>query len=106
MVAVSTVIGYGILLVVHTAIAAITTRFFRIRLSSQWGAALYAAILVPMLLVASTMLLSGPFGIGTAAADRTTALIVVIGIPLTLGVTIDLLWMPHPDEVELPDTTS
>jgi len=104
MVAVSTVIGYGILLVVHTAMAAIVTRFFRIRLTTNWGAALYAAVLIPMLLVASTMLLSGPFGIGTAA-DRTTALIVVIAIPLTLGITIDLLWMPHPDDVELPDTT-
>ncbi|MFC7209391.1 hypothetical protein ACFQL3_02575 [Natronoarchaeum sp. GCM10025321] len=105
MVAVSTVIGYGILLTVHTAIAAIATRFFRIRLTTRWGAALYAALLIPLLLVVSTMLLSGPFGIGTAAGDRTTALVVVIGIPLTLGIAIDLLWMPHPDEVELPDTT-
>jgi len=29
----------------------------------------------------------------------------VIAIPLALGITIDLLWMPHPDDVELPDTT-
>ncbi len=104
MVSLSTVIGYGLLIVIHTAIAAIATRFFRIRLDTQWGIALYVAVLVPTLLVVSTLILSGPFQIGTAAADRTTALIVVIAIPLTLGVTIDFLWMPDPDEVELPDT--
>jgi len=29
---------------------------------------------------------------------------VVVAIPLVLGVTIDYVWMPAPDEVELPDT--
>lgn len=104
MVSASTVIGYGLLLVLHTAITAVATRFFRIRLQTQWGVALYVAVLIPIVLVVSTLFLSGILQIGTAATDRTTALVVVIAIPMTLGVTIDFLWMPDPDEVELPDT--
>jgi len=33
-----------------------------------------------------------------------TALFVMILVPLALGITIDYVWMPAPDEVDLPET--
>jgi hypothetical protein len=31
---------------------------------------------------------------------------VTIAIPLAVGMTFDYVWMPSPDEVELPQSTS
>lgn len=97
----------GLLFVValHTVIAAVVTRFFRIRLETVWGSAVYAVVFVPMLLVASTLVLTGGLGIGAAVGSKTTAVLLVVAIPLTLGFAIDLLWMPDPETVELPDRT-
>lgn len=103
MAALSAAVGYAILVGVHTVIAAVTTRFFRIRMETHWGSALYTVVFVPMVLIASTLLLSGPLGIGTAAGTRTTAVMIVIVVPMILGYAIDFFWMPAPEEVELPD---
>jgi hypothetical protein len=105
MASLSAVVGFLILFSVHTLIAAVVTRFFRIRMKTTWGSAVYALIFVPMLLLATTLILSGPLSIGSAAFDRTTALVLVVAMPLTLGFAIDLLWMPDPETVELPDKT-
>ncbi len=102
---VSLVAGIGLLvmIVAHTVIAAVATRFFRIRLESRWGPVVYTLLLVPVALVASTLFLSGPLGIGADLGSTGMALMLMVVAPLALGYTIDVFWMPHPDEVELPE---
>lgn len=104
MVSVLGLLGLAVILAVHTAIAAVLTRLLRVRLSSQWGPVVYAVLLIPVVLVISTLVLSGVLGLGTNLGDARTALFLLVAVPLALGVTIDYVWMPAPDEVELPDT--
>ena len=104
MVSVLGLLGLAVILVVHTAIAAVLTRLLRVRLSSQWGPVVYAVLLIPVVLVVSTLVLSGVLGLGSNLGDARTALFLLVAVPLALGVTIDYVWMPAPDEVELPDT--
>ena len=103
---VSPVSAIGLLLIVgaHTLFAAVATRFFRIRLETQWGAIIYSLFLIPIVLLASTLVLSGVLGLGGNLGSRELVFTVVIGLPLALGYTIDVFWMPHPDEVDIPDT--
>lgn len=89
----------------HTLFAAVATRFFRVRLDTQWGAAAYALFLIPVLLGISTLVLSGPLGLGSDLGSRELVVTLVIALPLALGYAIDVFWMPHPEEVELPETT-
>jgi hypothetical protein len=94
----------GAVLAVHTLIAAVMTRYFRIRLHTRWGSVLYTLLLVPLALVVTTLLFSGVLGIGVNLGTPTTVLAVLVGMPLALGVTIDVLYVPAPEEYELPDT--
>ena len=103
MVSLAAVVGLMAMISVHTLVAAVATRFFRIRLKSTWGPAVYTLFLVPLGLVASTLLLSGPLGIGADLGSPGMALMLLVVAPLALGYTIDVFWMPHPDEVELPE---
>ncbi|MFC4987126.1 hypothetical protein [Saliphagus infecundisoli] len=96
-------IGLLVMMAAHTVIAAVATRFFRIRLESTWGPAVYTVLLVPVALVASTLFLSGTLGIGADLGSTGMALMLMVVAPLALGYTIDVFWMPHPDEVELPE---
>ena len=84
---------FGAVLVAHTLIAAVATRFFRIRMETQWGSVLYA------------LLFAGVLGIGVDLGSSATVVGVMIGLPVALGFTVDVLYMPRPDEYELPDTT-
>ncbi len=104
MVSVVGAAGLAVVVVVHTLLTAVATRYVRLRLRTRWGRALYAGTLVPVLLVVSTLVLTGALGLG-ASLGRRSALLAVLVVPLTLGYAIDLFWMPAPDEVELPDTT-
>lgn len=94
----------GAVLVVHTLIAAVATRYLRIRMNTRWGAALYTILLVPLVLVVTTLL----FGqlpllpLGNAA----TVVAVMVGMPLVLGYTIDVLYVPAPEEYDLPETAN
>jgi hypothetical protein len=38
--------------------------------------------------------------------ERRMALIIYIALPLGLGAAVDVFWMPPPDEVDLPDSTT
>jgi hypothetical protein len=96
---------FGVVLAVHTLIAAVMVRFFRIRLKTRWGAAVYAAALIPVVLLATTLVFTGVFGIGVDLGSPAAVLGVMIGMPLTLGATIDVLYVPSPEEYELPETT-
>ena len=104
MVSVLAIIGLLVVVAVHTVVAALLTRFFRVRLSTRWGPVLYALTLIPLVLIGSTLVLSGLFKLGPNLGGPVTALFVMVFVPLALGITIDYVWMPAPDEVELPET--
>ncbi|WP_312909124.1 hypothetical protein [Natronosalvus caseinilyticus] len=97
-------IGLLVIVGVHTLFAAVSTRFFRIRLETDWGTLVYVALVIPVVLFVSLLVLSGPLGLGPNLGSAVTAFVVAIALPIVLGYTIDVFWMPHPEEVELPDT--
>ena len=88
----------------NTLIAAVMTRFFRIKLRTRWGTAVYTALLVPVALLVTTMVV---FSVGVGVDLGTPGAVVglLIGAPMGLGITIDVLYVPAPDEYELPETT-
>lgn len=105
MVSPITAAGVGIFVVLHTAIAAVGARFFRVTLASRWGSVVYTALLVPLVYVATTLVL-GTIGLGAGAFDDTGSLIVVTwAFPFFLGWSIDLFWMPPPEAYDLPEYT-
>lgn len=97
------VIGLLVILGAHTVIAAIATRLLRVRLATRWGAAVYIVMIVPVLLVISTFIISGVFMIGPNIGDPGTAVFLTVFVPFAIGVTIDYIWMPAPDDVALPE---
>ncbi|WP_049894057.1 hypothetical protein [Halogranum rubrum] len=105
MVSVISLVLLGVVLVIHTLIAAVMTRFFRIRLKTQWGSVIYALLLIPLVLGVTTLVFFGVLGISGGLTLGTPSLLgLAIGMPLALGFTIDVLYIPSPDEYELPET--
>ncbi|MBP1921111.1 putative membrane protein [Halorubrum alkaliphilum] len=94
------------LLAFHTLVAGVVTRFFRLRLSTSWGWVVYTVVLTPILLLVSTLLFAGFFGLGTGVNLRSPAVVValLVVLPAVLGAAIDYLYVEPPDEYELPDT--
>lgn len=97
---------FGVVLVGHTLLAAVTTRFFRIRMRTRWGWAIYTALVTPFVLFVSTLIATGPLSIGPSLGDPALALAVMIAVPVALGVTLDLLYVPPPEEYDLPEPDS
>lgn len=87
----------------HTFLAAIAVRLFRERLTTRWTPIVFALAIVPLLLIASTLIVSGWLGLGPDLGTPTAALFVLVGVPLGLGLAVDYLWMPPPEDVELPE---
>lgn len=102
MVSVADVVGLLVILGVNTTIAALATRFFRVRLNTNWGSALYTILLLPLPLVAVVMILGG-IGLGPNLGTTNAVLGITIVLPMTLGITFDFFWMPAPDDVDVPD---
>jgi hypothetical protein len=103
----ATIFGFLLIIVANTVIAAVAIRFFRLRLSTLWGAVVYTALFVPLIYLVTTILLSGFIGFGGGGVrDRGTALILVWVVPFSLAVSLDVFWMPAPEEVDLPDQAS
>jgi uncharacterized RDD family membrane protein YckC len=102
MVSVIDAVGLVGLLAVNTALAAVFTRLFRVRLSTRWGGLLYSLFLMPLVLVVVTLLVGQ--AIGPDLGDGATVLGVTVVVPATLGIAVDYFWMPSPEEVEVPDT--
>jgi len=100
MVTVVGVVGLAILIGINTLIAAVGTRFFRIALVSRVGTIIYIGFFVPMVLLFTTLFLSGFLGLGFDLEDTYLVLLVAIGIPLVLGIGIDLKLARQPDEVD------
>jgi hypothetical protein len=87
----------------NTLIAAVMTRFFRIKLRTRWGTAVYTALLVPIALLVTTMVVFSS-GAGVDLGNAGAVIGLMIGAPMGLGVTIDVLYVPAPDEYDLPET--
>jgi hypothetical protein len=88
----------------NTLVAAVMTRFFRIKLDTQWGTVVYTALAVPVVLLLTTMA-AFSLGVGVDLGSAGAVLGLMVGAPMGLGVTIDVLYVPAPDEYELPETT-
>ncbi|MDQ2054780.1 MULTISPECIES: hypothetical protein [Halobellus] len=104
MVSVVGLVLFGAVLVVHTLLAAVLTRFFRLRLNTQWGYVVYSFALIPIALLVTTLVFFGILPIGAGLNLGATALLgAAIALPLALGFTIDTLYIPAPEEYDLPD---
>lgn len=103
MVSVIDVVGLLVIVGINTAVAALATRFFRVRLSTGWGSALYAVLLTPLPMLAVVLILSGGLGLGPNLGGVYTVLGLTILVPMTLGIAFDFFWMPSPDEVDVPE---
>jgi hypothetical protein len=99
MLSLGTVIGLAVIVGVHTVIASILIRFFRLRLDTRSGMIAFSLFLVPIVLAVS-LLFFGQLPI-FGEVDRQTVMLVTILMPLLLGFAIDLFWMPSPEEVDL-----
>jgi len=90
----------------HTLIAGVATRFFRLRLNTSWGSVVYTLVLTPMLLLLSMLVFTGVLNVGAGINIGSPTLLaaLLIGLPVVLGAAIDYLYVPSPDDVELPDT--
>jgi hypothetical protein len=99
------VINYGAflgLVIAHTILAAVLTRFFRLRLDTQAGWVGYSLGLSPILLFVSTLVVTGGLGLGPNLGSPLVVFAVLIGLPVALGMTIDLLYVAQPEDVDLP----
>jgi hypothetical protein len=95
------VVGVLGVVVVHTLVAAVVVRFFRLRLATQWGWVVYSLLAVPLVYLVSALVFLGVLGVGQSlTVDRGTLLALVWGLPFALGVSLDLFWVPQPEEVE------
>lgn len=94
------VVGLVLMMAINTVIAAIGTRFCRLAGSTVPRSAIGIVTVIPVLLLASTLLLSGAFGLGIDVGDPVLAVVLAISWPLLLGVTIDYVWVASPEEVE------
>ncbi|GAB7095617.1 hypothetical protein JCM30237_27710 [Halolamina litorea] len=88
----------------HTLVAAVLTRYFRIALDSRGGVAVFTVTGIPIVLIASTYVFSGVFGLGPELGNPALVLALLVAVPVGLGALIDVLYVPPPDEVELPET--
>lgn len=102
MVGVGAAAGLVALVGLHTLVAAIATRFFRVRLSTRWAPVVFALAFIPVLLVASTLVVTGGLGLGPDLGSPGLAVFILVIVPLGLGLAVDYLWMPAPADVELP----
>lgn len=91
-----------VIVAVNTALAALLTRLFRVRLETTWGAAVFVALFVPVVATGVTIVVGSVAGPTLGSRGLVVGLFVLV--PTALGVTIDVFWMPAPDQVELPAT--
>jgi len=95
--------GLAVILLVNTAVVALLTRFFRVRLHTRWGSAAYAVLVSPVVLVLSTLFFSGVLKLGPDLGSATVVVVLTVVLPMATGLTFDYVWMPAPEEVDLPE---
>lgn len=92
------------LVVAHTLVAAVLTRYFRIALDTRGGAALFTVTGIPLVLLATTYVFSGLLGLGPELGSPATVITLLVAVPVGLGALIDVLYVPPPDDVDVPDS--
>ena len=92
------------LLAAHSLVAAVLTRYFRIALDTRGGAALFTVTGIPLVLLASTYVFAGVLSLGPELGSPAIVLTLLIAVPVGLGALVDVLYVPPPDDVELPET--
>ena len=98
-------IGFLLALVAaHTLLAAVLTRYFRIALDTRGGAAVFTVTGIPVVVLGSTYLFSGLLELGPDLASPAIVLTLLVAVPVGLGALVDVLYVPPPEQVELPDT--
>jgi hypothetical protein len=103
MVAVLELVGLLVVVLVNSALAALLTRFFRVRLETRWGTVIYIVVLAPLVLLGVVLVLSGVVGLGGDLGSAGTVVALTVLLPLAIGVTFDYFWMPAPEDVDLPE---
>ncbi|WP_225335409.1 hypothetical protein [Halomicrobium urmianum] len=103
MVSVVGLAGLLVIVLVNSAVTALLTRFFRVRLDTSWGSMLYALLISPVVCLILLLVLSGVLGLGENLGSRAAAVALTVLLPVAVGITFDYLWMPAPEEVELPE---
>jgi membrane-bound ClpP family serine protease len=103
MVAVVDLLGLLVIVLANSAVSALLTRFFRVRLHTSWGTALYVVLVTPVVLLVVVLVLSGVLGLGGDVGSPGLVVGMTVVVPLALGVTFDYFWMPTPEAVDLPD---
>ena len=58
-----------------------------------------------MLSTENRVIVAFSLGVGVNLGSPAAVLGLMVGLPMGLGVTIDVLYVPAPDEYELPETT-
>jgi hypothetical protein len=101
MISIADVVGLLVILGVNSGAAALLTRFFRVRLNTRWGAALYAVLLGALVLTTLTIVLGGA-GLGPNLGNPAAVVGLTVILPLATGIAFDYFWMPAPDDVDLP----
>ncbi|WP_435062578.1 hypothetical protein [Halobaculum sp. EA56] len=89
-------------LAANTLVVAVLSRFFRIRLKTQWGWVVYTLLVSPFVLLVLG-LIEGSVIPPLFVDAGGLFLAVFVGLPLALGFTIDLLYVPPPEEYDLPE---
>lgn len=92
-----TAAGVLVVVAIHTAIATVLLRYFRVQLDTRWGTVAFALFFIPVALTAS-LLIVGQLPI-FHGMDRNTVMLVAILFPIMLGAAVDLFWLPSPAEV-------
>jgi len=102
MVSVVDLLGLLVIVGVNAALAALMTRFFRVRLDTDWGPVVFALLIEPVVLTVVVLILSGVVGLGGNLGSAALVFGITVVLPMALGVAFDYFWMPAPDDVELP----
>ncbi|WP_135304265.1 hypothetical protein [Haloarcula amylovorans] len=106
MVSVVGLVGLLVIVLVNSAVTALMTRFFRVRMNTRWGGLLYSILLCPVAMFVLFMVLATlGFG-GDLTLGPGFVVFLTIVVPLAIGMTFDYIWMPAPDDVELPTSTN
>lgn len=92
------------LVAAHTLVAAVLTRYFRIALDTRGGAALFTVTGIPIVLLATTYVFSGLLDLGPELGSPATVVTLLVAVPVGLGALIDVLYVPPPDDVDVPDS--
>lgn len=102
MVTTAAIVSLTFIVVVHSLVATVLSRFFRLRLRTRFGAVLFTVLFVPIVLLLSLTVLSGVLGLGgDGFDDRNLVLTLTILLPFLLGYSIDRFWLPNPADVSL-----